>query len=124
LVNKRLVGTFSGSELVFWHGIVATILLAIAVPRAAWSADPRAIAIVAAGSIGPGALGGLCFTWGLRRAPASHASTLTLLEPLVAVASAAVVCGARLGVAGALGAVLILSGAAIVVSAAARHAST
>jgi drug/metabolite transporter (DMT)-like permease len=47
---------------------------------------------------------------------------LTLLEPLVAVTSAAVVYGERLGAIGAIGAVLILAGAALVVSTGARAA--
>jgi drug/metabolite transporter (DMT)-like permease len=117
IVNKRLIGAFSGAELTFWHGVLATALLALAVPRAAWIADPHATLVVAAGSVGPGALAGLFFVWGLRRVPASHASTLTLLEPLVAVASASVVYGERLGVAGGLGAALILLSAAFVVRA-------
>jgi drug/metabolite transporter (DMT)-like permease len=76
----------------------------------------HALAIVAAGAVLPGALGGLFFVWGLRRIAASHASTLTLLEPLVAVTLAAVLLGERLAPAAALGAALILGGAAIVVS--------
>ncbi len=123
LVNKSLAATFSGSELMFFHGLVATPLLAAFVPNAAWSADPAAMAIVAAGSVGPGALGGLLFVWGLRRIQASHASTLTLLEPLVAMMIGALVYGERIGLAGAAGAALILAGAAIVVSASRTQAA-
>ena len=61
-------------------------LLAVLVPLHEWGAiDARAAGVVALGSFGPGALAGLFFVWGLRRVPASRASTLTLLEPLVAV---------------------------------------
>jgi drug/metabolite transporter (DMT)-like permease len=60
---------------------------------------------------------GLAFVWGLRRIRASHASTLTLLEPLVAVLVAAVVFGERLSAIALGGGVLIVFGAAAVVSA-------
>jgi drug/metabolite transporter (DMT)-like permease len=114
LVNKGLTRTFSASELMFFHGLVATPLLAAFVPSGEWHADPQAVTIVALGSIGPGALGGLVFTWGLRRIAASHASTLTLLEPLVAMMIAAAVYGERLGLVGLLGAAFILTGAVAV----------
>ncbi len=116
LVNKRLAGTFSASELMFYHGLVATPLLALFVPPGAWAAAPGAMAIVALGSVGPGALAGLVFTWGLRRIQASHASTLTLLEPLVAMMIAAIVYDERLGSGGFVGAALILVGALAVVT--------
>jgi len=116
LVNKRLAGTFSASELMFYHGLVATPLLALFVPRAAWAADPAAMAIVAVGSLGPGAMAGLAFTWGLRRVQAVHASTLTLLEPLVAMMIGAFVYAERLASSGLFGAALILVGAAVVVT--------
>jgi drug/metabolite transporter (DMT)-like permease len=123
LVNKRLSGAFSGSQLAFYHGLVASPLLAAVVPRGDWAAaNLHALAIVAAGAVLPGALGGLFFVWGLRRIAASHASTLTLLEPLVAVTLAGVLLGERLAPASGLGALLILGGAAIVVSS--RGAST
>ena len=85
LVNKSLVPIFSGSEMMFWHGIVATPLLVALTPHGAWaSIDPHALAWLVVGSLGPGALAGLLFVWGIRFIPASRASTLTLLEPLVA----------------------------------------
>jgi drug/metabolite transporter (DMT)-like permease len=124
LVNKRINRVFSGSEMMFFHAVVAVPLLAALVPPGEWArTDPRALAAVAAGAIGPGALGGLLFTWGLKRIPASHASTLTLLEPLVAVVSAGVVFGEKLGVLALFGGALILAGAAAVVRDAPRPES-
>ncbi len=123
LVNKSLVPFFSASEMMFFHGLIATPLLAMFVPREAWNADTRALLVVALGSIGPGALGGLFFTWGLRRVPASHASTLTLLEPLVAVVAGAIVYGECLGWLAMVGGGLILLGAAVVVGRGVLHAS-
>ena len=72
---------------------------------------------LAVASIGPGALAGLAFVWGLRRMPAAHASTLTLLEPLVAVVLGAVVFGEALGLRALAGGALILAGALTVMTA-------
>jgi drug/metabolite transporter (DMT)-like permease len=115
LVNKYVASAFSTNETMFWHGVVATPLLAAFVPRAAWAAaNCHAVALLAAVAIGPGALGGIAFVWGLRRIPAAHASTLTLLEPLVSVALGAAVLGERLGILGLMGGAAILVGAAMV----------
>jgi drug/metabolite transporter (DMT)-like permease len=116
LVNKRLVDVFSGSELMFFHGLVATPLLCALVPAGAWTdVPPRAFVIVLAGAIGPGALGGLLFVWGLHRVPASHASVLALLEPLVAVMIATAVMRETLGVVPIAGGAAILAGAVIAI---------
>ncbi len=115
VVSKLVVDSFSTSETMFWHGIVATPFLAAFVPRAAWGAlDARAVGFLAAVSIGPGALAGMAFVWGLRRMPAAHASILTLLEPLVAVVLGAAVFGEALGVRALAGGALILAGAVTV----------
>lgn len=55
-----------------------------------------------------GAAGALAFLAGLRRIPASHAATLALLEPLVAVLVGVLVWGEPLGLLGALGGLLVL----------------
>jgi drug/metabolite transporter (DMT)-like permease len=122
IVNKFVVDAFSTSETMFWHGVVATPLLAAFVPREAWAAvDARAAAFLAIASIGPGALAGLAFVWGLRRMPAAHASTLTLLEPLVAVLTGAALFSETLGWRTLAGGGLILCGALIVVTQGARR---
>jgi drug/metabolite transporter (DMT)-like permease len=124
LVTKRLVA-FSASELMFFHGFVAIPILAALVPHDLWwTLWTAAGARVGIGAIGPGALAGLFFVWGLRRIPASHASTLTLLEPLIAVVLGAVVYGERLGPLGLVGGALILAGAAFVIVRPARPAPT
>lgn len=116
LVNKRLVRTFSGSELMFFHGLVATPLLFAMVPVTEYAEVTReALVVVVLGSLGPGVTAGLFFVWGLRRITASHASVLTLLEPFVAVLLAALVLGERVGPAAVVGAALILTGAVLVV---------
>jgi drug/metabolite transporter (DMT)-like permease len=115
--NKRLVKAFSGSELMFFHGLVATPLLFALVPTSEYAlVSHHALAIVMLGALGPGALGGLLFVWGLRRIAASHASVLTLLEPFVAVLLAAAVMGERIGIVSVFGGALILAGAVLVVT--------
>ncbi len=113
--NKLVAPWYSTSEAMFWHGLVATALLAAVVPPSAWAAvDRRAVVLLLAVSVGPGGLAGLAFVWGLRRMPAAHASTLTLLEPLVAVLIGAAFLGEKLGARSALGGALILGGALMV----------
>ncbi len=118
IVNKFVVEEFSTSEVMFWHGVVATPLLAAFVPPAAWSAvDARAAAFLGVATLVPGAAAGLAFVWGLRRMPAAHASTLTLLEPLVSIVIGGALLGERLAVNALGGGALILLGAALVMSA-------
>jgi drug/metabolite transporter (DMT)-like permease len=114
IVNKFTADSFTTSETMFWHGVVATPLLAAFVPAPAWAAaDARAVAFLAAVSIVPGGLAGLAFVWGLRRMPAAHASTLTLLEPLVSVALGIALMGERSSVHTLVGGSSILAGAVI-----------
>jgi len=118
LVNKRLAPVFSASELMFFHGFVAVPFLWALVPAGAFAATPAvSLAVVIAGAMGPGALGGLTFVWGLRRIAASHASVLTLLEPFVAVVTAALFLGQKLASGQIFGGLLILTGAVVVVTA-------
>lgn len=125
LVNKRLVRSFSGSEMMFFHGLVATPLLFALVPTNEYAlVSKSALAVVMLGALGPGALGGLLFVWGLRRIAASHASVLTLLEPFVAVLLAAAIMGERVGLVSLVGGVLILGGALLVVTGAGPPPST
>ncbi|MDB5212246.1 MAG: putative rane protein [Myxococcaceae bacterium] len=117
LVNKRLVKAFSGSEMMFFHGLVATPLLFALVPTSEYAlVSKHALAVVLLGALGPGALGGLLFVWGLRRIAASHASVLTLLEPFVAVLLASALMGERVGTLSFFGGALILAGAVLVVT--------
>jgi drug/metabolite transporter (DMT)-like permease len=118
IVNKFVAADFSTSETMFWHGVVGTPFLAAFVPPSAWSAvDPRAAGFLALATIGPGALAGLAFVWGLRRMPAAHASTLTLLEPLVSILLGTALLGEWLGARAVGGGGLILAGAVVVMSA-------
>jgi drug/metabolite transporter, DME family len=121
IVSKLVIESFSTSETMFWHGVVATPFLAAFVPRAAWGAvDAHAAGFLAVVSIVPGALAGIAFVWGLRRMPAAQASILTLLEPLVAVLVGAAVFGEALGARAVAGAACILAGAVTVMTRPAR----
>lgn len=125
LVNKRLVKAFSGSEMMFFHGLVATPLLFALVPAREYAlVSSHALGIVSLGALGPGALGGLLFVWGLRRIAASHATVLTLLEPFVAVLLAAAVMGESVGLISVVGGALILGGAVLVVTGPAQALSS
>ncbi len=115
--NKFITEAFSTSEAIFWHALVATPFLAAFVPHHAWSAaEPRAVVFLAVAALGPGALAALVFLWGLRRMPAAHASTLTLIEPLVAVLVGAAVFGETLSWRTIVGGGLILGGALVVMT--------
>lgn len=117
ITNKRLSTVFSASEMMFYHGLVGVPLLWAFVPGDAVAAAPRsALVAVLAASLGIGTGCGLAFTWGLRRIRASHASVLTLLEPFVAVLTAALFLGQSLGPLSVLGGALILGGAVAVVT--------
>lgn len=117
IVSKRLASRFSATELMSFHGVVAVPLLALLVPHAAWSeASLGAVGIVALAGVGPGAISGLLFTWGLRRVPASHASTLTLLEPVGAVLLGVLVLHEPVSLVGWLGVAFVLGGAWLVLS--------
>lgn len=118
ITNKFVVDSFSTSETMFWHGVVATPFLAAFVPPAAWSAvDPRAASFLALASIGPGGVAGLLFVWGLRKMPAAHASTLTLLEPVVSIGLGAALLGEPFGGRSVVGGALILAGSLMVMTA-------
>lgn len=117
LTMKRIAGVFTNAELLFFHTLVSLPILFFAIPSGAVaSAHPAAVGLVALGGLGPGALGAFLFVFGLKRIPASHASTLTLLEPLVAILLGALVFGESLGFWAIVGAGAILTGARLVVS--------
>ena len=110
LVNKRLVAKFSPVELMAYHGVVATPFLALLAPAHGFAALTTASTLVLTlGGILPGALGGIMFITGLKRVRASHASTLTLIEPVVAVGIAVIWFGERLPWTSWLGASIVLA---------------
>jgi drug/metabolite transporter (DMT)-like permease len=116
IVDKRTLGSFSGGELLAYHGVLSTLLLALLAPAGAWSLlDRRSLAVVAEGALGPGAAAGLLFLFGLRLLPASHVSVLALLEPFVAVLLGALFLAEPLRPLSCVGGALILLGAGAVI---------
>jgi len=117
LVNRRLMGRddapFTAVELMAYHGVVATPFLVALVPHGGLAAlDLGSTLMLALGGVVPGALGGILFVKALESVRAARASTLTLLEPFVAV-GVAVALGQRLAPASWLGASMILGSAAL-----------
>ncbi len=116
IMNKRLTGSFSGSELMAWHGLFALPVLLLVSGLHAWSEVKLApVVILAVAALGPGALGGLLFAWSVRRIDASLAATIALLEPLVAIGLSVVFLGEKLTLLGGFGVGLVLAGAWLVV---------
>jgi drug/metabolite transporter (DMT)-like permease len=108
LVQKRLGGHFSGPEVVGYHAVVSAGVLALLVPAGGFALAPSQALLVGVAALLLGAAGALAFLAGLRRIPASHAATLALLEPLVAVLVGVLIWGEPLGLLGALGGLLVL----------------
>ena len=94
--------------------LLAPVLLATGAPLLA---APQSIAIAGYLAIGPMFLAYLLFGFGLRSIRSSVATTVTLIEPLVATVLAILVVGERLSGIGWLGFGLILLGVGLLVSA-------
>ncbi len=99
-------------------GLGAVVLVPILVLTGApLLQSPSSVGIAAYLAIGPMFLAYLLFGVGLRTIRSSSATTITLIEPLVATALAVIVVGERLSVLGWLGLLLILGGIVILVTA-------
>jgi DME family drug/metabolite transporter len=115
LFNKRLSRSFEATELIVYHLPSALVLLAFLVPHGAWTIAPVGFAWLVAGALGPGAIAGIVFVRCINVVPAGRASVLTLIEPLTALAIAALVWGESLGIRGLLGGAAILASGYFVV---------
>lgn len=112
--NKYLGKWFSPAQVLCFHGAVAIPIAYLRVPAHAPALGANAIVWLLAGSLLLGAVAGLLFLRGLALIRASHASLLTLLEPVVAVLLAAWLFGQKLGLNTVVGGLLVLGGAASV----------
>lgn len=90
------------------------VLLALGAPLVQ---SPTSVLIAGYLVVGPMVIAYLLFAVGLRRIRSSLATTITLVEPLVATLLAVLVVGERLGPLGWLGLALILVGVTVAVSA-------
>lgn len=111
LLQKRLVAAFSAREVLSYHAVLSAALLALFVPRGGFALGATAATLLVAGGLSLGAVSCFAFLRGLAEIPASHASVLTLLEPLVAVIVAVLAWGEVPGPAALAGAALILAAA-------------
>jgi drug/metabolite transporter (DMT)-like permease len=115
LFNKRLSESFEASEMLAYHMPSALLLLALLVPAGGWVLPDTALPWLLLGALLPGVLGGLLFMRSLAQVPAAHASLLTLMEPVTALAIAAVAWGEVPSPSGLVGALAILAAGAWVV---------
>jgi drug/metabolite transporter (DMT)-like permease len=112
IVQKRLSGTFSSAQILGLHGLVTVPILYLRVPAGAFDAlYTDAWLWLSTGSVLLGLGCCMLFLMGLRTIPASHASMLTLMEPITAVLLGAFVLGQPLRVATILGGLVVLAGA-------------
>lgn len=116
LLTKRVEHWFSPRELLAWHVPPALLVVLPFVPTGGFSLSPAAFGLIAVGGALAGALGGVLFLSGLRQVEASAASVLTLLEPVTAVAIGALVYAEVPSAVGFVGAAMVLTGAAWVLS--------
>jgi drug/metabolite transporter (DMT)-like permease len=115
LACKKLLDTWSLSELLAYHCLISALLIACFAgpPPPLHSFLWRPIL----GAVCIGASGGALFYFGLKSIPAARAAVLTYLEPLVAASVGAIACHERIGPAGMLGGALIVcAGVAIAVT--------
>jgi drug/metabolite transporter (DMT)-like permease len=115
LFSKRLSTSFEASEMLVYHMPSALLLLALLVPQGGWTITAPALTWLILGALGPGALAGVVFMRSLVRVPAAHASILTLIEPVTALAIAALAWGEALHPLGLLGGAAILVAGCLVV---------
>jgi drug/metabolite transporter (DMT)-like permease len=118
IVQKRTSTVFSAPQVLFFHGLVAVPLLLLRVPSGGFAAlKAPAMLWLSAGSLILGVGCGVLFLVGLKRIRASHASMLTLMEPLVAVILGAALLGQALRPLTIVGGFLVLGSAAWIVGA-------
>lgn len=119
LVSKRLLGPFTGAELLSYHCLLASLLLAGAAPFVAGPAPALGLLLgkTLAGALLLGCGAGAVFYLGLARIPAQRAAVLTYFEPLVAALVGVLAWGERLDALSVLGAVLIVAGGVLVATA-------
>jgi drug/metabolite transporter (DMT)-like permease len=123
LVTKRIQKWFSPYEILGWHLPSALLVLAFFLPEGAFETPLVPLSLVACAGLLIGAFGGILYLRGLSRVPASRASVLTLLEPVVAVLVGAAVWGELLGPLAMLGGLLVLGAAASVMVTSSRRAA-
>ncbi len=116
LLTKRVLSHFTAVEVSSYHAVPSLIVLACFLPDGAFSVGVEPLLWIASGGVLLGTCAAFVFYIGLRRVPASHASILALLEPVVAVLVGALVFHEILGPTGIFGGLLVIVAAALVVT--------
>jgi drug/metabolite transporter (DMT)-like permease len=117
-VTRRLAVAIGPARTVCLHSVGAAILLApLALPDIA-AVEARDLVMMAAGTLGLGALAGMAYLHGLARIGATRAAMLTFAEPLVAVTIGSLVWDEPLGALAAAGTLLIVAAGLFVARAA------
>ncbi len=114
IVTKRIQAWLTPYEVLAWHAVPSLVVLWVFLPPGGLALASQAVGVIAAGSLVAGAFAGALFVRGLGAVPAPRAAVLTLLEPVVAVGSAAVVFAERPGPVAGVGSVLVLGAAWLV----------
>ncbi|MCC6645480.1 MAG: DMT family transporter [Polyangiaceae bacterium] len=108
-LQKRAAARLTAMQLMSLHALVSAAVLALFLPTGGLALDGGQWAMMLAGALSLGAAAGVAFVSALSAVPATHAATLALLEPLVAVVVGVTVWREPLGPYGALGAALMLA---------------
>lgn len=113
---KRVGRHFGAFEVLAWHMPTALVMLWLFLPAGAFAIPAASVPWLAAACIGPGAVAGVLFYKGVVHLEANRASILMLMEPLTAVLVGIVVWKEVPRPLAALGAILVLVAAYLVVS--------
>jgi drug/metabolite transporter (DMT)-like permease len=115
MFGKGLQRWFSVSEVLAFHMAAALPMMWLFVPAGGFAVGLPAYAVLIAGGLIGGVLANVIFLRGLQRVPAQQASVLTLIEPVIAVFTGAVVWAEVPGPMSLAGAGLVLGGAWLVI---------
>ncbi len=116
MLTKGLARHVPPTIIVAFPKPFALLVLAAFLDARALSMAPSAYVVLAVGGIVAGAFACALFYAGISQVTATNASLLCLVEPIVATAIGALLFGEGLRASSALGAVLVVSGAAIAVT--------
>lgn len=111
LLSKRLQDRFSQREIQAWHCVPGMLIVPWFVPSGGLMPGSTPLLILISGALLIAVLGGWLFLRGLNRVPASHASVLSLAEPVTAVAVGAIAWKEVPGPWGIVGAGVVLASA-------------
>lgn len=125
LAGKELLdrGWTSGRTMGAMFGVAAAVAAPLLIATGpSWVLEPRGLVLVVWLGLVTTTVAYLVFGWGLARLPATTVATLTLAEPLCATVLGVGLLGERLGVAPALGLLVLAAGLVVLTLTARRRA--